>query len=185
MSQSTRERNTSFMPYLNHFSYSILFCLLSLANSCIMEAGDAQIDMRNNSHSIIACYTADGLNSGFSYPDTILPATLNNYLLREHIDSFCHVYGRRAASYNDLLSTTQCGILSIFIFDQESIDIHGWPNILSESQYLVRYDLTGDDLLSLLGLITFPPDERMASMKMWPPYETVLKECAEREADSR
>ena len=165
------------MHYINRFRYSIPFCVLLLVNCC-MEPGDTKIDLHNSFHTIIACYTADGLNSGFSYPDTTLPRTLNSYLLREHVDSFCVVYSRRAGSYDDLLSTTQCGILSIYIFDQDSIDIHGWPEILSKNQYLVRYDLSADDLLSLRGHISFPPSRQMKNVKMYPPYDKVISNVA-------
>lgn len=46
--------------------------------------------------------------------------------------------------------------------------------------YYVRYDLTIDDIHSLCDKdgvlhISYPPSEAMKDVKMWPPYEEVIK----------
>lgn len=37
---------------------------------------------------------------------------------------------------------------------------------------LARYDLTLNDLITLNWEISYPPDERMKSIRMWPPFDS-------------
>ncbi len=55
-----------------------------------------------------------------------------------------------------------------------------WRAKFSSDEYYVRYDLTIDDIHSLCDsngvlVISYPPDERMKNIKMWPPYDEVIK----------
>jgi len=128
----------------------------------------------NNSGSIISCYVADGLNSGFSYPETTLPQTINAFCLKENIKDSSYIYGRRASDYNDLLSTTQKGVLSVYIFDQKDVEEVGWDQIFELNQYIIRYDFTAKDLQDLRGIIYYPPSASMKSIHMDPLYEEVI-----------
>ena len=161
-----------------------LIALLFSANGC-MEPGDVDIYLTNHSNIKLAVFVADGLNSGFSYPDTTLPASLNAFCIRQNIVDTCVIWGSTCGTYERLLSTTQKGILSVYIFNQDTINKYGWTGTFLNDQYIVRYDLSADYFCPPLADISFPPSEKMINVRMWPPYETVLKECAEREAESR
>ena len=120
----------------------------------------------------ISCYVADGLNTGFSYPTICLPSELSDFCLTENISGSAIIYERDCWDYEDLVSTTHQGILSIYIFDQRIVDSNGWEDVLSNNRYVVRYDLTAADLDLLKGHLSFPPNEAMKDIEMAPPYSS-------------
>lgn len=156
-------------------SYSLLFILIVASIHGCMEPGDTRVLLTNNSRIKLSSFVADGVHSGFSYPDTTLPSSLNDLCVRTNIADSCEIWAGTVASYNGLLATTQLGILSVYLFSQEAIDQYGWNNILLNNLYLVRYDLTADDLNSLIGRISFPPSDQMKNVKMYPSYEVICK----------
>ena len=58
----------------------------------------------------------------------------------------------------------------IYVFDSEVVENTPWEVVARDYLVLKRYDLTLDDLQILDWKITYPPDERMKDMKMYPPY---------------
>ena len=153
----------------------VLFFFHSCGDWWPPDWGDVSILLRNNSNYSIACYVADGLNSGFSYPDTLLPSTLNSFVLKEHIKDSAYVYGCRSGNFIRLAEeVSQYGVLSLYIFKQEDVEQVGWYEITSKNQYIVRYDLTGPQLDSLRGVICFPPDDSMKGIHMFPSYHDLL-----------
>ena len=152
----------------------LLILFLLLANSC--DRGTGYIMVNNKSQIPIACYVADGVSSGFSYPDTSLTTTINTYCLTENIaNSSVILESRFGYSYDWLLSFTQEGILSVFVFDQALADSKGWELTFSGNNYIVRYDLSVKDLELLQGTICFPPSELMRNVRMFPAYEEVVE----------
>ena len=102
----------------------------------------------------------------------------------------------RYSGFNYIEEMSNYNIVRVFVYDGDfHYDFTLPPNQVfiyycENEKYFCRYDLSIEDIKSLVNQnneieICFPPDERMASMKMWPPYETVLKECAERESETR
>ncbi|MCM1501404.1 MAG: hypothetical protein NC115_01900 [Bacteroidales bacterium] len=63
------------------------------------------------------------------------------------------------------------------VVDYESSE---WQQVVEENRFLVRYDLTADDIERLREgrflTLSYPPDESMKDIKMWPPYEEVVQE---------
>ena len=112
------------------------------------EYGDISIMLKNSSDYCLSCFVADGINSGFSYPDTLLPLELNKYCLKENIKDSSFIWGMRGG-IKQLLSQTNQGVLSIYVFNQSTIDNVDWQDIVECNLYLVRYDLTEDNLCSL------------------------------------
>ncbi|MDR0873257.1 MAG: hypothetical protein LBN27_07320 [Prevotellaceae bacterium] len=68
------------------------------------------------------------------------------------------------------LDNLQC--ISIFILNATFIEPHMNDEnfTVNETMALQRYDLTLEDLNGLDWTISYPPDERMKDMKMYPPY---------------
>lgn len=152
----------------------ITIAVFAACHSFVFESGDTAIVVRNSSNYLISCYVADGLNSGFSYPDTLLPISLNSFCLKESIKDSAVVYSRRARNYEDLLQCTKEGVLSVFLFNQEDISRLGWEKVLTDNIILQRIDLTATDLTLLQGVISFPPSDKMMGIRMYPPYEEVI-----------
>jgi len=58
----------------------------------------------------------------------------------------------------------------VYVFDAMVIRHRPWEVIARDYLVLQRYDLTLEDLQRLNWRITFPPDERMRNVKMYPPF---------------
>lgn len=62
----------------------------------------------------------------------------------------------------------------IFVFDNVLFEYTDWKVIRESYSVLVRYDLTAKDM-DAIKYISYPPSEAMKDVKMWPPYEEVIK----------
>ena len=64
--------------------------------------------------------------------------------------------------------------ISFFIIDADSISTYGWCLERIDEFILQRYDLSKEDFLTLFrekkGSMSFPPNDAMKNIKMWPPY---------------
>lgn len=148
----------------------ILILTLCVVQSCVgVDWGVCEITLNNESGYPVASFVADGFNSGFSYPDTDLQFPLNDFCLTEHITGLTRIYASRSGSYERMLSSTKQGVLSVYIFDQRAIDQEGWKALITKGAYLVRYDLTADDLEDLDGKISFPLSPEMKDLKVYYP----------------
>lgn len=172
-----------FIPTRNIYIMKRAFLFLTLlfaSNSCLelglCDLGDVHIYLNNLTEKDVACYVADGLNSGFSYPDTDLPNDVNFFCLKERINKRSAVWSGRAGNFENLLKTTQQGILSIYIFDQETIDIEGIRAVFLNNNYIARYDLTAENLESLNGDIYYPPTPSMRNVQMFPLFDSCYPE---------
>jgi len=61
--------------------------------------------------------------------------------------------------------------MMIYVFDNQALKSIGYSRSKYDSIVLQRYDITLEDLKKLDWKITYPPDERMKDVKMYPPYE--------------
>lgn len=148
----------------------ILILTLCVVQSCVgVDWGVCEITLNNESGYPVASFVADGFNSGFSYPDTDLQFPLNDFCLTEHITGLTRIYASRSGSYERMLSSTKQGVLSVYIFDQRAIDQEGWKALITKGAYLVRYDLTADDLEDLDGKISFPLSLEMKDVNVYYP----------------
>lgn len=153
---------------------SIIFfiCVVVLCPSCY-EPGDIGLFLRNESGNELSCFVADEINSGFSYPDTLLLANPNPFCIADNILESGWIFGRRGDDWKSILSYTRSGTLSVYIFKQEDVDNLGWEYLSEHNGYLVRYDLRLDDLKLLSGTLYYPPRMVMRNIHMFPPYEKV------------
>lgn len=153
---------------------SIIFfiCVVVLCPSCY-EPGDIGLFLRNESGNELSCFVADEINSGFSYPDTLLPANPNPFCIADNILESGWIFGRRGDDWKSILSYTRSGTLSVYIFKQEDVDNLGWEYLSEHNGYLVRYDLRLDDLKLLSGTLYYPLTMVMRNIHMFPPYEKV------------
>ena len=123
------------------------------------------------------------------YPDTTLPDTYYYFDYEIGTDS--------ASCYNptsNIISVGDCANvgdwepnpidyifeniskLSVFVLHADTIRKYSWEEIRDSYNIIVRYDLSEEDVRSFENYtIPFPPNEAMRNMKMWPPYEEVMK----------
>ena len=62
--------------------------------------------------------------------------------------------------------------VSFFLFDKNVVDTMPWDEIVKNYCVLQRYDFTKEDLNRIRCHIYYPPTEEMATIHMFPPYET-------------
>jgi hypothetical protein len=80
-------------------------------------------------------------------------------------------------SYEHLFREIKYDTIKLFIFDYAKIvsmddDEKSRKSLPFDSVFLQRYDLTVKDLDAINWTLSFPPDDRMKDMKMYPPYNS-------------
>jgi len=125
---------------------------------------DHGINFTNNSpHDVYVYLGIVGRDLGGSlYPDTAVSRVRAGVLFKQG-ESKHFTYSRKK---ND----PWVGTLSLFIFDADTFNTYSWEEIQDGYKISQRYDLTREDLRMLNRKITYPPDERMRGMKMYPPF---------------
>lgn len=150
---------------------AIFICIVLLGSSCY-EPGERGLFLNNKSGYELTCFVADEINSGFSYPDTLLHADPNPFCIANSILESGWIFGRKG-NWESILSVTHSGVLSVYLFKQEDVDNLGWKYLSEHNGYLVRYDLRLDDLRLLKDTLYYPPTTAMRNIHMFPPYEKV------------
>ncbi|MBO5419075.1 MAG: membrane lipoprotein lipid attachment site-containing protein [Bacteroidales bacterium] len=80
---------------------------------------------------------------------------------------------RQGYDWTKSLSATDT--IRVFVFDSEKYKETDWSTIRDQYLILLRYDFTKAELDALGWLIAYPPTPEMKDIKMWPPYEEVIK----------
>jgi hypothetical protein len=158
--------------------YSIISAIILL---CIASKCEFAMDyfysffIYNNSNDTIFLYVALGGDEGIEYPDTTISFS-QNFVKQKQINPYQkyndgHPYTIESLFSNRLHNDT----LSIYIFNQDTLDTYSWDIIQRDYKILQRYDLSLEDIYALkennVPVIPYPPSEKMKNMKMYPPYE--------------
>lgn len=106
-------------------------------------------DTDYNYYRTIDCYR---VNSGEMLPGASGGLCYNDY------ESF--FTNRKYKPNNDTLM--------IFVFDAEKVD----ADVSPQEAVIARYDVSLEDLQRNKWLLSYPPNENMAAIKMWPPYSS-------------
>jgi hypothetical protein len=111
---------------------------------------------------------------GVVYPDTTLS------ILKENIDRPTNpgeIYrsGISNISYERWIASFPNDTVSIYIFNQDTLDTCPWEEIQRDYKILRRYDLSIENIQQLensngIPVIPYPPTAAMKDMKMYPPY---------------
>jgi len=159
----------------NIFRTLMIMCCVLLFQACPMP--DKEIIflyLENNSNDTLAVYIADGSHT--AYPDTLLPQKHQGVRITGTDNNMTGaIYSFRGAP-EESFKRLQKDTLSIFIFDANNFSgiIINMDSIWAEMNYgksfLWRYDLSLQDIKILKYKISYPSDERMKNMKMYPPY---------------
>jgi hypothetical protein len=166
-------------------SIIISIALLVSASKCefTMETPTYNWFIENKSNHDINFFLALGIHSleyiFTEYPDTILP---NQYISKDSIDIYKIISGTKQLIYisinkkwEDCIKELSADTLSVYIFHTDTLQKYTWEEVRQDYKILRRYDLSSDDITSLrikngAPVITYPPDDRMKNMKMYPPY---------------
>ena len=149
----------------------IIVCVVLI--SCKFEGiGERKytITVSNNSNHYIGLHFAlGGLYDGGLYPDTLLPHS-DEYVCKD-IKVSGKYYYYSSAKWEEIYSNLPCDTMSVFIFHTDTLNKYGWQEVRDGYKILRRYDLSLKDIKKMKWTIPYPPDESMAEMKMYPPYQ--------------
>lgn len=118
----------------------------------------------NNSDTDVYIYLG-GISreyGGTLYPDTGVAEVRCGSIVRQGAEI--------TDNYSDTKKDSWKDTLCLFIFDADTFNTYSWKEIQNGYKVLKRYDLSPKDLRALERKISYPPDERMKDMKMYPPY---------------
>jgi hypothetical protein len=166
-------------------SIIVTIILLISASKCELNTEETKYHwyVENKTNHDVKSFLAFGLYSlGYihiEYPDTVLP---NWYGSTDSIgfnniepNEKQLVYASINTTWEDDVKKLSADTLSIYIFHSDTLRKYTWEQIREDYKILIRYDLSAEDITHLkdkygIPVITYPPDERMKNMKMYPPY---------------
>ena len=64
--------------------------------------------------------------------------------------------------------------IPVYIFAAEDIEKYGWEKVIADEMIIVQYIVSADDARHLNFRTTYPPNEEMKNVLMYPPYEEVI-----------
>lgn len=106
-------------------------CVVALCPSCRFlpyEQGEHCIYLKNESGYMLSCFVADEFNSGFSYPDTLLPANPNPVCMVDSIMDSGLIFSRML-SWESIFHIHILGCY-LFIYSNKKMWIISDGNIL-------------------------------------------------------
>ena len=161
------------MRLKNIIRVSVIVCCALLFQACPMFDRDIIfLYLENNSNDTLVVYVADGFYT--AYPDTLLSDKNQGRLHGCFSEEMtCVIYGF-AVEPEKIYKRLPKDTLSIFILNMDNsyeIDEDSlWKEMNYGKRFLRRYDLSIQDIKRLKFLLSYPPDERMQGIKMYPPY---------------
>jgi len=151
-----------------------LFITLIIISVChpgeFLESVPNELYLENTSDQTVCFFITEKHN----YPDTLFPTVLPIMYKLSKGESHL-VYGHTKDSWSRAIKKDfNSNYLSVYVYDSLMLESSAWETICKNYTILVRYDLTGDDIKRGCDFITYPPDENMKSIHMWPPYEELI-----------
>ncbi len=153
-----------------------VFGVVFLLSRC-MEPGVTVLNLKNDYENKIAFFSADNTEE-YNYPDTLLPNGIP-YMGVIGRGGIMGCFAHKTHSWKQALDFyTKSKVLSVYIFDYNQIKDMPWEDVRDNYNILSRYDLRASDIDMCWTtggwLITFPPNEKMKNIHMWPPYDEIV-----------
>jgi len=144
---------------------SALLLLLLTFVACPMDY-DQNFRFSNNSTVDVYIYLGivDRDLGGSLYPDTAIARVKCGVPFKQ---GESRLYSYSSAKEDVWRKNTLC----LFIFDADTFNTHSWDEIKNGYKILRRYDISPENIETFKYKISYPPDERMKNMKMYPPYD--------------
>lgn len=143
--------------------------MISFCSQCDPMEKRYPIMIKNNAEYSIGFYMALVRQEGTSYPDTLLP--INNKYIVYNILSNTKFYEDFSVELKYIFDELPKDTLSVFIFNQDTLNTNSWETIRHDYKILKRYDLSLQDLEMLNYEVPFPPSQKLANIKQFPKYE--------------
>ena len=146
----------------------IIFMTAVVLSSCEdvwhgMCGGDYIVDLYNNSSDTIYVFTSLSTDTKPVVKDKQCAFPIQN--------------GNKAIVFE---SKDDCvnykDTVQYFLIDKDTLNKYGLKHVIDNYNVLVRYSMTGADFDILDYSIPYPPSPAMKDMKMYPPYEEVIKQ---------
>lgn len=150
--------------------YLALLFSLCVSMTCNRENEDNHYIIRFSNRADCAIYVSckDLYNRNDTAPVYGFPYNLNNIKINPNeINANSLV----AFSWESVFSDkriTPTDTLMIFVFDAEKVEADAKP----QEAVIARYDVSLKDLQQNHWLFSYPPNDNMADIKMWPPYSS-------------
>ena len=149
---------------------NIVFQLLMLICTCCHHPEyDRRLQIANNSNIIIYVGIS---NMDWGYKDS---AYVNfNYSVVKYGERY-KFYPNTVKEYLLYIPWEQSfehgksDTVSFYVFDAAVLETTQWGKVKNDYLVLQRYDLNLENLINLNWTLSYPPDERMKNMKMYPP----------------
>ena len=139
--------------------------LLCISSKCSKEDGHSKINVINNSSATLFVSHAY---------DTLIPSMVasynsnkNSFAVNPYESKQIHVASRHGIIETDGRINPY---LYLFVVDMQVLETYSFNTIKNDYMILQRYDVTVSDLQRLDWQITYPPNEKMKDIKMYPPY---------------
>ena len=128
------------------------------------------MEIRNYSETSINFYFSfmDDEYNRVYYPDTLLPKRRPKRVINLASGSFGFPV---SGPWEEIFKSLPNDTLSVYIFNKDTLDKYSWREIREDHKYLIRYDLSAEDLNKLRDVVSYPPSAEMRNMKMYPPYK--------------
>lgn len=142
--------------------YFIFFFSYFVSTGCPEMDYKENFLFENNSTKDVVLYLG-GISRQFGgslYPDTLLPDSKISGLFPAGVT--------RGYTFNKV---PNADTLCLFIIDNAIVNTLSWEKIRDENIILRRYDLAITDFERLNWKISFPPNDAMKNIKMFPAYE--------------
>jgi hypothetical protein len=144
-----------------------LYLILLLIFLIIFSSCDYWHDFEfsnTSTRDVVIFFGVTDMNWAFPlYPDTALIRFEYGISFKKG-ETQRYVYSRlKKDPWND----TVC----FFILDADTLNTYSWEEIQNNYKILQRYDISPKEIKALKYEISYPPDERMKNIKMYPPYE--------------
>ena len=139
--------------------------LLALLLMACPDDNFIMVRVNNNSNHNISFYIAIRTDEPI-YPDTTI-ALVRGLGIPQYINVGKNDFAHFEFS-TDLFRDRDT--VCLFVFDTDTLKKYSWEEMQVGYKILKRYDLSKADIRNLGLLISYPPDDRMRDIKMYPPY---------------
>ena len=152
---------------LLNFSTTLIVVMILPGLSCErLSYPKSSIGIVNNSNHTIEFYFALGGKGGIIYPDTIL----NSDLIPPFPSARAGETRYRDFGFSEekIFDEIPSDTLSIYIFHPDTLLKYNWKTVIKDYNILKRYDLSFEDLEQLNWQVSYPPNDKMKGVKMYP-----------------
>lgn len=164
-----------------------VFLLTALLGGCKIP-GERGYEVNNLSSDTICVYFATGYYDfgPTAYPDTMLPedravsgkyiGRLSESILGSYIAPHTNIDLYPYLLWDDegmpQIPPLPKDTFSVFFIQMDTLRKYGYDNVRLNNRILVRYDLSVSEVKQMNAVFTYPPQEFMRNMKMWPSFDS-------------